>query len=174
MIPTKMIVMTEMLTAKTKFLYVTMGIPLPLQYRRSRLIFYMATRLVFVVHSSDDDDNISTTTPDTVAPVISGIMATSTTAKTTSIIWNTNEDASGAVVYSTTTPVSSALTAYMLSNATLVSIHGLTLDSLIASTTYYSRSLQLMLWGIRRHQVNRCSRHTQTQSKKEALFNLTE
>ncbi|MDD5109663.1 MAG: fibronectin type III domain-containing protein [Patescibacteria group bacterium] len=76
--------------------------------------------------------------PDTTAPVISGVIATSTTSVSSRIQWTTNEPASSVVEYAagpltTTTPLFTA------SNSTLVTAHGLLLTGLTASTTYHFR-----------------------------------
>ena len=79
-----------------------------------------------------------TTTPDTVAPLISNLMATSTTASTTSITWGTNESATSKVWYATSTPVVVGnFGVLMASNNSLVTSHNVGLSGLTATTTYY-------------------------------------
>lgn len=75
-------------------------------------------------------------TPDTVAPVISQISATSTTANSTHITWFTNELANSKIWHATTSPVATNA-APTISSADLVLSHDLLLSSLYASTTYY-------------------------------------
>ncbi|KKQ23080.1 hypothetical protein A2999_01725 [Candidatus Wolfebacteria bacterium RIFCSPLOWO2_01_FULL_38_11] len=91
-------------------------------------------------HDNDDDDcggnNNATSTPDLVAPVISGIIATSTTATSTIINWNTNELADGKIWVSTSTPINTSSTPSN-STSTLSLIHQFGLSNLIASSTYY-------------------------------------
>lgn len=80
----------------------------------------------------------ATTTPDTIAPVISGLMATGTAATSTRIDWVTNELANSKVWYSTSTPVSTSATSTLqISSSDLVLGHHLTLSGLTATTTYY-------------------------------------
>jgi len=78
-----------------------------------------------------------TTTPDTAAPVISGLMATSTTASSTRIVWTTNELSNSKVWYGTSTPLSITTSTPMVSSASLVTSHDLTISGLNATTTYY-------------------------------------
>lgn len=84
-------------------------------------------------------DRRATTTPpvqDTLAPVISAISASNISSTTATVLWTTNEPATGKVYYGTTTPVAlgSALT---VSNNALVTSHSLGLTGLATSTTYY-------------------------------------
>ncbi len=79
----------------------------------------------------------ATSTPDTVAPVISNIIATSTTASTTQIKWLTNELANSKVWYSATTPVAATTSTLSVSSADYVLSHTVGLAGLTASTTYY-------------------------------------
>jgi len=79
-----------------------------------------------------------TTTPDTTVPVISEIMATSTTVSSTQISWLTDELSDSKVWYSTSTPLDLLATSTLqVSSSDLVTTHGLGLSSLNASTTYY-------------------------------------
>ena len=79
----------------------------------------------------------ATTTPDTTAPVISDVVATSTTATTTQIKWTTNELANSKVWYSTSTPVVAATPTPVISSSDYVTSHSINLTGLTASTTYY-------------------------------------
>lgn len=81
--------------------------------------------------------NSGGTLPDITAPVISTIIATSTTTSTTHIQWVTNEAASSKVTYATSSPAASAPYVYTGANTSLVTIHDLLLQNLMASTTYY-------------------------------------
>lgn len=78
-----------------------------------------------------------TTTPDTIAPVISNLSASNVSSTTATIAWTTNEPATSAVWYSTSTPVTIGSPTPSVSSSTLVSNHSLSLTSLTASTTYY-------------------------------------
>jgi len=79
----------------------------------------------------------ATSTPDTIAPVISDVMATSTTASTTQIKWLTNELANSKVWYSTSTPVTATSSTPSVSSSDYVLEHSLLLSDLTASTTYH-------------------------------------
>ncbi|MDO8435761.1 MAG: peptidoglycan-binding protein [bacterium] len=78
-----------------------------------------------------------TSTPDTTAPVISDITATSTTATTTQIQWLTDEKANSKVWYGISTPVDTTTSTAMISSSDNVLNHSITLSDLTASTTYY-------------------------------------
>jgi len=83
---------------------------------------------------------ISTSTPptlDTIAPIISQISATSTTASSTHIAWLTNETATGKIWYNPSSPVVATTTTPMVSSAVLTLNHDILLPGLTASTTYY-------------------------------------
>lgn len=83
---------------------------------------------------------LATSTPstlDTIAPVISQISATSTTASSTHIAWLTNEAATGKIWYNTSSPVVATTTTPMASSAVLALNHDILLSGLTASTTYY-------------------------------------
>ena len=104
-----------------------------------------STTYYYLIQSSDASGNIGTSTeqsfttlvaPDTTAPVISGISATSTASTTTSIVWTTDELADSAVWYATSTPVSAA-TASSTSSASSTMSHNISLSGLNASTLYY-------------------------------------
>jgi len=112
-----------------------------------------STTYYYMVSSSDEADNTATsseqsfittppgngtTTPDTTAPLISEIMATSTTASSTQITWATDEQADSKVWYSTSTPLDLLATSTLqVSSSNLVTSHEFGLSSLNASTTYY-------------------------------------
>lgn len=104
-----------------------------------------STTYHFVLNARDAAGNTATSTdavfttaatPDTTAPVISGIQATSTTATGTTLTWTTNESASGKVYYGTTTPLAlgSALSIF---DPAFVTNHSIALSGLTASTTHY-------------------------------------
>ena len=104
-----------------------------------------STTYYYLIQSSDASGNIGTSTeqsfttlsaPDTTAPVISGISATSTASTTASITWTTNEPADSTVWYATSTPVSTA-TASSTNSASLTTSHNISLSGLNASTLYY-------------------------------------
>lgn len=79
----------------------------------------------------------ATTTPDITAPVISGVVSTSTTATTTQINWLTNELANSKVWYSTSTLVVAATPTASASSSDYVWNHSISLSGLTASTTYH-------------------------------------
>ncbi len=72
--------------------------------------------------------------PDTTAPVISGVVASSTGTTSSVITWSTNEASTSVVDYGLTTGYGSSAT-----NATLVGSHSISLTGLTASTTYHFR-----------------------------------
>jgi hypothetical protein len=76
------------------------------------------------------------TVADTMAPVISGIAAT-TTATGVNVSWTTNEPASSKVWYGTSTPVIGATSTQTVMTSALVTAHTVALPVLAASTTYY-------------------------------------
>src|SRR3989344_835568 len=79
----------------------------------------------------DDDDDRNNGRGDTTAPMISGVMATSTSAIGTTIKWSTNEFATSWVWYGTSTPLANING----SNVTTKN-HSVNLTGLQASTTY--------------------------------------
>jgi len=79
----------------------------------------------------------ATSTPDIIAPIISAVAATSTTATSTQITWLTNEKANSKVWYSTSTPLVVTTSTPAVSSSDFVLNHSLTLSNLTASTTYY-------------------------------------
>ena len=79
----------------------------------------------------------STLPPDTTAPTLSNISATSVASTTATIIWNTNEVSDSTVWFGTTTPVVLGSPTLSLSNAALVTSHSIGLSGLASSTTYY-------------------------------------
>lgn len=104
-----------------------------------------STTYYYLVQSADASGNIGTSTqqsfttlaaPDTTAPVISGVSATSTASTTASIVWTTDEPADSTVWYATSTPVS-VVTASSASSASLTTSHNIDLSGLNASTLYY-------------------------------------
>lgn len=76
------------------------------------------------------------TTTDTVAPVISNLVATGTSSTTGYISWTTDENATSTLWYASSTPLNTS-TALMLSNDTWKTLHSYNLTGLTASTTYY-------------------------------------
>lgn len=74
--------------------------------------------------------------PDTTAPVISAVLASSTASTSATISWTTNEAATSKVYYGTTSPLVLAGAA-TVSTTSLVLTHALTPTGLSASTTYY-------------------------------------
>ncbi|PIT92152.1 MAG: hypothetical protein COU08_04040 [Candidatus Harrisonbacteria bacterium CG10_big_fil_rev_8_21_14_0_10_42_17] len=87
--------------------------------------------------SDDDDGDDDDNTTDTTAPIISNLIATSTTATTSTITWNTNENADGTIYYSTASPVLVATTTPSVHQANFITAHSIILSSLTATTTYF-------------------------------------
>jgi peptidoglycan hydrolase-like protein with peptidoglycan-binding domain len=83
------------------------------------------------------DDGAASTTPDTTAPLLSAITATSTSSTTATISWVTNESSNSSVTYGTTSPIATAASTAITTNSTLVMNHTMPLSDLMASTTYY-------------------------------------
>lgn len=77
------------------------------------------------------------TSTDVTAPIISGVLATSTASSSSRILWNTNESATGKVWYGTSTPVAATGTTAMASVSSFAMNHDILLSGLSASTTYY-------------------------------------
>ncbi len=81
-----------------------------------------------------------TTTPpvmDSLAPVISNVSVTATTASSTNISWVTNEVTTGKVHYALSTPVAGQGGGFVIFDLTLGTDGLATLSNLQASTTYY-------------------------------------
>ncbi|MEK7453131.1 MAG: hypothetical protein AAB614_02750 [Patescibacteria group bacterium] len=102
-----------------------------------------STTYYYLVESADLSGNKSVSvdglfttlvTPDTTAPIISDLSATSTTATIATITWTTNEHSDSTAWYSTTTPVPTTLN---VNSAILTPNHSLSLAGLIGSTQYY-------------------------------------
>ena len=87
--------------------------------------------------SSDDDDDDTTSTPDITPPVISAEMVTSTTTTTVKVTWATNEDADSVVFYDTASPIVVSSSTLSVNSSALTKNHELSIDNLMASTTYY-------------------------------------
>lgn len=79
----------------------------------------------------------ATTTPDTIAPIITNLIATGTTATTVRIKWTTNEKANSKVWYGATTSITTATPTAMVSSNEYELSHTITLSGLTATTTYY-------------------------------------
>ena len=84
----------------------------------------------------DTATSTAPTSTDTVAPTISAVVATSTTANSATILWTTNESANGALWYATSASVQATGTPAAASSALTIN-HDLTLVGLNPSTTYY-------------------------------------
>lgn len=85
--------------------------------------------------ATSSDMTFTTGTPDTTAPSISGISISGIGSTTATVLWTTNENATGKVYFATTTPfvIGSAST---VSTSTLSTGHSLSLTDLTASSTY--------------------------------------
>ena len=103
--------------------------PLPGQ----KLPFGIAKKLGF---ATTTDDN-GTSTPDIEPPLISELIATSTIATSTKVVWLTDELADSKVYYDTLSPLVIATSTPVVSSADLVLNHEFSLLNLTASTTYY-------------------------------------
>lgn len=77
------------------------------------------------------------TTTDTVAPGITGLLASSTVPTVADISWTTNEDAFGTLWYGTTSPVLENPLSIMSTESATSTFHSFSLTGLTASTTYY-------------------------------------
>ncbi|OHA90181.1 MAG: hypothetical protein A2665_01195 [Candidatus Zambryskibacteria bacterium RIFCSPHIGHO2_01_FULL_46_30] len=88
------------------------------------------------IEQKGDDWKPGTTTPDTVAPIVSNLSATSIASTTVSITWSTNENATSTLWYGTTTPLDVS-SASRLDNSTWKTYHSYNLSGLSASSTYY-------------------------------------
>lgn len=80
---------------------------------------------------------LTTTTPDRIAPVISEVFATGTTASSTVIKWTTNEKATSKVWYGTVSPITITTSTLYVYSGEKVLNHSLTISVLTASTSYY-------------------------------------
>ncbi|MHB8710061.1 MAG: peptidoglycan-binding domain-containing protein [Minisyncoccota bacterium] len=80
-----------------------------------------------------EDGHNATTTPDTIAPVISNLVAGNVTDSSAAVSWTTNEDATGIVNVGTTTSYGTSVS----QGATLSTSHVLAVTGLNASTTYH-------------------------------------
>jgi len=78
-----------------------------------------------------------TTTPDVIAPILSGVIASGTSAISTHIIWNTNETANSKVWYGKVAPVAGSTSTLLAFSPLLTLNHDVPLVNLTASTTYY-------------------------------------
>ena len=87
--------------------------------------------------SSDDDDDDTTSTPDITPPVISAEMVTSTTTTTVKVTWVTDEDADSVVFYDTASSIVVSSSTLSVNSPVLTRNHELSIDNLMASTTYY-------------------------------------
>ncbi|MEN9912758.1 MAG: hypothetical protein RLY66_166 [Candidatus Parcubacteria bacterium] len=106
------------------------------------------TTYYFVVRSKDVAGNQSlsgtnsfktkvASTTDTQAPAISGV-ATMVSTSTITVGWNTNENTTDRVYYSTSLPVTpNASTTSYVSNASTTKVHSVQITGLAANTTYY-------------------------------------
>ncbi len=108
-----------------------------------------STTYYYVIESIDGSANVRRTSVlsattnaqpapiDSVAPVISNIVTT-IGSTTLGFTWNTNENSTTKVYYSTSTPVDTATTTTpFVENVTLVSGHAITITSLATSTLYH-------------------------------------
>jgi hypothetical protein len=86
--------------------------------------------------ASSSNGVFTTTSPDNTPPAISGVSSSGIGSTTATVGWNTNENATGKVYYSTSNPVdlNSALS---VNNAALTASHLFSLTGLTASTTYH-------------------------------------
>lgn len=85
---------------------------------------------------TSSDMTFTTATPDLAAPLITGLSVGSIATTTATIMWNTNENATGKVYFGTVNPLVLG-SATNVSTTTLSTGHSFVLGSLSASTTYY-------------------------------------
>lgn len=98
----------------------------------------------FVIESKDASNNTATTTSqlttaiaaDTTAPSIFNVGISGISSTTATLSWTTNENATGKVYYSTTSPINFA-TALTSGTTTLSTAHSFSLTGLSAATTYH-------------------------------------
>lgn len=106
-----------------------------------------STTYYYVVTATDESLNSSTSTEssfttldeepaDTTSPVISNINSVAATTST-EISWDTDEDTTNIVWYSTTTPVVTDNTTDHITLSNVATTHTVDLSNLTASTTYY-------------------------------------
>ena len=91
----------------------------------------IAKKLDGVEGEGDEDED------DTTAPVISEVIATSTTATSTNIAWLTDEESDSKLWYDVSTPLEVTTSTLTTSSDVLILEHNLTISDLTASTTYY-------------------------------------
>jgi len=110
-----------------------------------------STTYYYLVTGADEAGNTATSTeqsfitlsdeipepPDTTAPVLSAITATSTAATSTAIMWQSDEPSTSVVWYGTVTPLVISSSTPTASDPALVLDHSLLLSGLSATTTYY-------------------------------------
>jgi len=99
----------------------------------------IAKKLGMATSTPDDGDGNgdATSTPDIIFPVMSELIAASTTATSTRITWLTDEVANSNIWYGTSTSVIGATSTIVISSSDLVLNHDLELVDLNATTTYY-------------------------------------
>jgi len=78
-----------------------------------------------------------TTTPDTIAPIISAVVSSSTNATSTKVTWNTNELTIGSIFYGTENPLIISSTTPVINSNMFKMSHEVMLNNLATSTTYY-------------------------------------
>lgn len=92
-----------------------------------------------VVSDDDDDDegdDNGDDNTDITAPVVSNLSVSNIATTSATISWNTNENTTAVLWYSTTTPVATS-TAETMSQSSLSQSHSFDLDDLATSTTYH-------------------------------------
>lgn len=81
---------------------------------------------------------VVTAVPDTTAPSISAVGTTNLLGTTTNVVWTTNENSNSKVWFGTSTPLTlTHPSVRLVSDASLVTNHVLSLTGLSTSTTYY-------------------------------------
>ena len=105
----------------------------------------VSTTYYFVIKATDASTNATysaqgtfttSVAPDVTAPVITLFSVVPTGSTTASVSWSTNEAASSRAYYSTTSPVILGAAPSVFDGA-LLSVRGINLSGLSASTTYY-------------------------------------
>jgi len=79
------------------------------------------------------------TAADTTPPVISGVTESNITSKSAIVYWNTDEPATSQVEFGTASAAHGGYERTSSFNPALVYVHGVVLDGLLPSTTYYYR-----------------------------------
>ena len=86
--------------------------------------------------TTDDGDDENGDNEDTTPPVITNLGASDVASTTATISWDTDEDTTATLWFSTTTPLTTS-TAEIMNQSSLSTSHSFDLENLATSTTYY-------------------------------------